>query len=258
MLAITRRVSPRIAECELTHLARSPISFAQAEEQHLAYERCLVALGCELHTLAAQPDLPDSVFVEDVAVIFDELAIITRPGAESRRGETASIAEAMRSYRELRFIEPAATLDGGDVLRLGRRVLVGVSSRTNAAALEQVRTILTPLAYSVESVELHGCLHLKSAVTEVADDMVLINPTWIDAQIFKGMELVEVAPDEPFAANALRIGSTVVYSSDFPETRRRLEARGISVLTVDASELAKAEGGVTCCSLIFDVRGARE
>src|SRR5512146_704526 len=133
MLAITRRVSPRIAECELTHLERTPISFARAEEQHLAYERCLAALGCELHPLPAEPDLPDSVFVEDAAVVFKELAIITRPGAESRCAETASIAGALRRYRELRFIEAPATLDGGDVLRLGRRVFVGISGRTNDA-----------------------------------------------------------------------------------------------------------------------------
>ncbi len=255
-MAITRRVSPRIGECELTHLARTPIDFARAQEQHLAYERCLETLGCDVLSLPAEPDLPDSVFVEDAAVIFAELALITRPGAESRRAETTSIAEALRPYRALRFIKPPATLDGGDVLRLGRRVLVGLSSRTNSLAVEQMRANLGPIGYTVEGVQVHGCLHLKSAATEVADNTVLLNAAWIERGIFLGMDVVETAPGEPFAANALRVRDVVLYPSTFSETRRRLEQRGIGVMTVDASELAKAEGGVTCCSLVVEVRGA--
>ena len=251
-IAITRRVSPRIGQCELTHLPRRPIDFARASAQHLAYEECLAALGCEVHSLPAEPDLPDSVFVEDVAVVLDALAILTRPGAESRRAETAAVEQALAPHRELRRIEPPATLDGGDVLCVGRKVFVGLSARSNQAAVEQMRALLAPHGYVVQGVPFGGCLHLKSAVTEVGERTLLLNPAWVDARLFAGMECIEVAPEEPFAANALRIGETVVFPSAYPATLRRLEARGICVTTIDASELAKAEGGLTCCSLVFE------
>ncbi len=250
-IAITRKISPAIARCELTHLARVPIDFHLAERQHLAYEDCLRQLGCEVHSLAAEPNLPDSVFVEDAAVVFDELAIITRPGAESRRPETASVAEALRPHRELRFLTAPAALDGGDVLCVGRNVYVGQSSRTNDSALQQMRAFLEPHGYRVEGVAVNGCLHLKSAVTQVAENTLLINPEWINPATFGGMELIRIAPAEPYAANALLIGDTVIYASSFPNTLARLQRIGIRVALVEVSELAKAEGAVTCCSLIL-------
>jgi len=250
-IAITRRVSPQFSQCTLTHLPRVPIDFACAEQQHLAYEKALTALGCAVESLPAEPELPDSVFVEDVALVFDELAIIARPGAESRRAEVAPVAAALKRHRKLHFIEAPATLDGGDVLCVDRRVFVGLSQRTNAAALDQMCAALAPLHYAVESVRVEKCLHLKSAVTQVAERTLLLNPSWVDMAQFRGMDCIEVAPKEPFAANALRIGETVVYSSAYPETRRRMEERGISLGLVEVTEFAKAEGGVTCCSLVF-------
>lgn len=251
LIAITREVSPRIAECELTHLAREPINLERARAQHRQYEELLVELGCKLVRLPAEPELPDSVFVEDTAIVLDELAIITRPGAESRRAETASVAEALKPYRKVLRIEPPGTLDGGDVLRVGKILYVGQSERSNREGIEQLRRILAPFGYSVTAVELHDCLHLKSAVIQVADNTLLINRAWADACVFDSYRQIEVDPLEPFAANSLLIGNTVIYPEAFPKTRKRLEARGINVCIVDASELAKAEGGVTCCSLIF-------
>lgn len=250
--ALTRAVPPSLARCELTHQARQPIDAALAATQHEAYERALDALGCTVQRLPEEPDLPDSVFVEDVAVVLDEVAVITRPGAASRRAEVASVAEALRPYRPLLSIEPPGTLEGGDVLRLGQVLYVGLSTRSNAAGIEQLQTHLRPFGYEVRAVPLRGCLHLKSAVTRVGERTLLLNPEWVDPGSFEGYEYVEVDPAEPAAANALLVGGEVVMPSAHPRTRRRLEDRGIVVRPVDVSELAKAEAGVTCCSLIFE------
>lgn len=253
LIAITRGVSARITECELTHVAREPIDLERARAQHRQYENLLAVLGCKLIKLSAEPELPDSVFVEDTAVVLDELAVITRPGAESRRAETDSVADVLKQHRKLFYIEQPGTLDGGDVLQLGKALYVGISQRSNQSGIEQLRKILSDFGYAVEAVILHDCLHLKSAVTQVADDKLLINRQWVDDKAFGKMQLIDVSPTEPFAANAARIGNTLIYPSAFPMTRQKLVAQSIDLRTVDASELAKAEGGVTCCSLIFEV-----
>ncbi len=257
-LAITRDVSPSIARCELTHLSRRPIDPERAREQHRRYEACLAAAGFVLERLPAEPDLPDSVFVEDAAVVLDEVAIVARPGAASRRPEIPSIAEALRPYRSLVPIEAPATLDGGDVLVVGGKIYVGLSRRTSAGGVEALRRITTPYGHEVIAVPVSACLHLKSAVTRVAERVVLLHPGWVEPSRFDGLERIEIDPSEPFAANALLAADTVVYPAAFPRTLARLEAFGLRVVTVDVSELAKAEGGVTCCSLLLDVdeRGA--
>lgn len=253
LVAITREVSPSIAKCELTHLVREAIDVRNARLQHRQYERCLADFGCRIHRLPVEASLPDSVFVEDTAVVVNELAVIMRPGAESRRAEAASVAEALAGYRQLYHIESPGTMDGGDVLRVGKVLYVGLSSRSNPAGIEQLRSYVSAYDYGVEMVEMEGCLHLKSAVTQVRRGTLLVNRAWVDVSAFEGMELVDVAPSESMGANALLISETVVYPKAYPETRRRLEERGIEVVVVDVSEMAKAEGGVTCCSLIFDV-----
>lgn len=249
-IALVRTVPPAIARAELTHVARQPIDVARAGQQHRQYRDALERLGCTVRELPPEPDLPDSVFVEDTAVVLDEVAVITRPGAESRRPETASVAEALRAYRELGFIEAPGTLDGGDVLRIGPRIFVGETARSNAEGIRQLRACVAPYGYEVEAVAVSGCLHLKSAVTRVAASTVLLNPGWVDPEVFAACERIEVDPGEPFAANALCLDGHVLLPAAFPRTRRRLEARGIEVTTVDADELAKAEGGLTCCSLV--------
>jgi len=253
-IAITREVGSAITACELTHLDREPINVDLAREQHRRYEESLAALGCEVQRLPAEPDLPDAVFVEDIAIVLDELAIVTRPGSESRRAERPSVAEGLAPYRRSERIEAPGTLDGGDVLRTGRTIFVGRSTRTNDAGIEQLRAFSEPLGYTVEPVDVTGCLHLKSAVTAVDNDTVLINRAWIDPTPFARFDCIDVDPSEPHAANALWVGGAAVYPSAHPGTRKRLEDRGIVVKAVDVSELAKAEGGVTCCSLIFPAR----
>jgi dimethylargininase len=251
LTALLREISEAIDHCELTHLPREPIDLKLALAQHDAYGRCLTEAGCRVELLAAGPDMPDSVFVEDMALVFDEMAVVTRPGALSRRRETPGVAEALGKYRRLHTIEPPGTMDGGDVLVLGRRVFAGRSRRTNEAGVGQLRDLLAPYGYDVVPVEVRGCLHLKSAVTALADGLLLINRTWLPGATFSAFDAVDVHPEEPAAANALKVGDRVVYSSAFPRTLERIERRGLSVGTVDTSEVAKAEGGVTCCSLIF-------
>jgi dimethylargininase len=253
-IAFTRPVSASIASCELTHLDRQPIDLDLARAQHQAYEKALAALGCRIERLPEEPDLPDAVFVEDAAIVLDEMALITRPGAVSRRPETRTVAQALESYRRLATIEPPATLDGGDVLRVGKTLHVGLSQRSTRATIEQMCDLLAPLGYAVRGVPVYGCLYLKSAVTQVAENALLINRDWVAADEFGGMELVDIDPSEPYAANALWIDETVIYAAAYPRTRERLEARGIAVHTVDLSELAKAEGAVTCCSVIISIQ----
>ena len=252
LIAITRDVSASIGDCALSFVQRSPIDVDRAIAQHQGYRRALESLGCEVVALPAQDELPDAVFVEDVALVLDEVAVVTRPGAGSRRGEVESVAQALAGYRPLLRIAAPGTLDGGDVLRVGRDIFVGQSARSNADGIAQLRALLAGHGYRVHGVPTRGCLHLKSAVTQVADDALLVQPAWVDPAIFAGHRLVEVDPAEEHAANALRIGAGVVYPDCFPRTQRRLEAAGIAVTTVDVSELQKAEGAVTCCSLVFD------
>lgn len=254
LIAITREVSPSMARCELTHIERQPIDYALARDQHHQYEAALAALGCQIHRLPAEPELPDSVFIEDTAIVLDEAAIITRPGADSRKPETPSIARALAPHRCLYTIEAPGTVDGGDVLLLGKTLYVGLSSRSNPSAIEQMQAFLKPFGYSVMGVPVSGCLHLKSAVTPVADDTLLANRSWVDASAFGKMKVIEVVPSEPYAGNALLVGGSVIYPANFSRTRQRLEDCGFRLSIVDVSELQKAEGAVTCCSLIFTQR----
>jgi dimethylargininase len=250
LLAVTRAVSRSFADCELTHLVREPIDLELARRQHAGYERALERAGCRVVRLAEEPTMPDAVFVEDTALVLDEVAVILRPGAPSRRGETASVAAALTEHRELLELTGPGTVDGGDLLRSGRTIRVGLSTRSDAAGIDELRRRLAPFDYEVEGVSLSGCLHLKSAITALSDEVVLVNPEWVDRGFLAGVERIEVDPAEPFAANALAIGERLIYSNAFPRTAERLAARGFELDLVELSEMAKAEGAVTCCSLI--------
>lgn len=256
LIALIREVSPALDRCELTHLVREPIDPARAAAEHHRYARLLGALGCHVRWVAAEPALPDAVFVEDTAVVVDEVAVITRPGAPSRRPETESMATALKRYRPVVTIDAPGTLDGGDVLRVGRTLYVGRSERTNAEGIAALARHLAPYGYAVRPVATHGCLHLKTAVTEIADGTLLCNPAWVNRRAFGDLMLVEVDPAEALAANALRIGTVVVHAAAWPRTRERLEQRGIHTVSIDVAELAKAEAGVTCCSVIFHAESA--
>jgi len=251
VIAITREISPRFNECEITHIERTPIDLDRARAQHHQYLTALQQVGCTVVELSAEADLPDSVFVEDTAFILPEVAVITRPGADSRKPETESIIPALSPYIKLVHVREPATVDGGDVLVLGRNIYVGLSSRSNRLAIIQLNELLHDQGYQVLGVELHDCLHLKSAVTRLDDKTLLINKNWVATQNFKDFEWIEVDPAEPYAANCLPIGETVIFPTSFPKTRTKLEEQGYKIVAVDVSELAKAEGAVTCCSLII-------
>ena len=253
MIAITREVSRSIIHCELTHLERRPIDVQRARAQHAEYEAALKHLGLAVLSLPEEPNLADSVFVEDAALVLDECAILLRPGADSRKPETESIAKALTPYRKLFTIQAPARVDGGDILRVGQQIYIGVSSRSDTNAIEQIQDFLQPYGYEIHAAIASGCLHLKSAVTQVAKDTLLINPAWTDKKNFAEMKFIEIGPSEAYAANALLIGDTILYSKAFPKTRKKLEDAGIKIIDVDADELAKAEGALTCCSLIFEI-----
>jgi dimethylargininase len=253
LVALTRAVSSQMAACQLTHVPRVPLDIDLAAEQHAAYERALEQLECTIHRLPAGPDMPDSVFIEDTAVVLDEISIIMRPGAASRRVETAAVEEWRNHRNPIARIVPPATIDGGDVMVVGRSIFVGASSRTNQAGLDQLRAIAEPFGYRMTFIEVHRCLHLKSAVSVAGEGTLLINPRWVPADRFADYNLITVHPEEQLAANVVRVRDDLVYSAAYPRTLKRLVEAGARVTTVDVSELAKAEGAVTCCSLIMSV-----
>lgn len=252
MIALTRPVSATLADCELTHLERVVIDVERAAMQHDVYEAVLRSLGAGVVTVSAAPAHADAVFIEDTAIVLDDVAVITRPGAASRRGELDAVAAALATYRPLLTMTAPATLDGGDVVRMARTLYVGRSGRTNAAGIEQLRRLVGPYDYRVIGVDFSGCLHLKSAATAIGDDVLLFNSEWVSAAAFPGCDAMTIDASEPHGANALQIGDDLIYSSQYPRTGALLEGRGFRLALVDVSELAKAEGAVTCCSLIVD------
>lgn len=248
--AIVRVPSPRLAEVELTHLERHPIDPVRAAAEHARYLALLEGLGLTLRHAEPLPDHPDGVFVEDTAVVVDDLAVLARPGAPSRRGEVASVAEVLldEGYRTAQLAAPG-TLDGGDVLQVERTVYVGRTSRTNAVAIAQLEALLAPLGRVVVPVEVSGVLHLKSAATALPDGAIVVAPGRVDEVAFAGREVVQVP--EPSGADVLLVGTTVVVAASAPRTAALLAARGLEVVTIDLAELEKAEAGVTCPSILL-------
>ena len=252
MIAYTRAVPSSIARCELTHLARECVDYEIAQHQHSQYEEALRAAGADVTRLPACDDLPDSVFVEDTAVVFDEIAVVTRPGAASRRDEVSSVRDVLATHRTIASIEAPATLDGGDVLVLDRDVFVGLTPRTNLSGMQQLRAHLAPFGYAVRAVPVRGCLHLKSAVTRAGATTLVVNPSWVDPGLMPGWEVIPADAREPFGANVLWLGGATIVSEAFVRTNAALARdSGSRLIPVPAGELAKAEGGVTCCSLVL-------
>lgn len=251
LMAITRQVSPALGQCELSYIERKPIDLEKARAQHREYERLLETHGARVISLPAERDLPDSMFVEDPALVLDEIAAMLPMGAASRRGETASLAKELAKFRELAYLEPPGTAEGGDILRIGRKIYAGKTKRTNEEGIRQLAAVLRPFDYEVRGIAVTECLHLKSAVTCLGRDTLLANREWFDAGAFSGYEWIDVDPAEPHAANALTLGDTVVLPASFAKTRARLDDHGFRVTTIDISELQKAEAGVTCSCLLF-------
>jgi dimethylargininase len=250
-IALIRDVPRSIQSCELTFAERVPIDYERAVAQHRDYGERLQDLGVEVVRLPADEAFPDCCFVEDMAVVLDELAVLARPGAASRRGELPAVETALAAYRRTERIEAPATLDGGDVLQVGRRLFVGVGTRTNAEGVAALGRVSTPLGCEVLPVRVTGCLHLKSAVTALDDETLLANRAWLDTEPLRAFRIVDVAPDEPAAANVLRVGGQIWAHPGFPRTLERLDRQGYAVTPVDVSEFLKAEAALTCKSLLF-------
>jgi dimethylargininase len=242
-------------ECQLSFAQRVPIDYDRALEQHFAYREMLAECGAEVIVLSAATDLPDCVFVEDTAVVLDEVAVMASPGAASRRPEVDAIEEALRPYRPIERIHLPATLDGGDVLRVGQTLFVGLSARTNLGGVAALREVAEPRGYRVWPMAIQGCLHFKSACTALDDRTLLVNPVWLESDALEGLKgryrVVPISELEPHAADVLRIGSWICLPSHHPRTTEQLEGLGYRVRTAELSEFAKAEGGATCLSILF-------
>jgi dimethylargininase len=252
LTAITRKVSSALANCELSFIERKPIDMQKARAQHRAYEELLSKLGASVISLPEESALPDSMFVEDPAVVLDEVAVICPLGTESRREEAVTIAAALEKFRNLAYVKLPGTLEGGDVLRVGRKVFVGFTARSNPAGIQQFSVILEHFGYDVTAVPVNGCLHLKSAVTYLGRNTLLANRGWFDWKRMERFEWLDLEPSEPHAGNALAIGESVIFPASFPKTRQIMEGRGFHVIPLDISELQKAESGLTCSALVFD------
>jgi dimethylargininase len=252
LTAITRAVSPGLADCELSFIPRQPIDMEKARAQHHAYEDALAKLGAHVVSLPAEPELPDSMFVEDPAIVLDDVAIICSLGTEIRRKEAPSLATAFEKYRKLAYVKLPGLLEGGDVLRVGRKLFSGVTRRSNPEGIRQLAVIAEHYGYDLTAVPVAGCLHLKSAVTYLGKNTLLGNRAWFDWKRLEGFEWIDVDSSEPHAGNALAIGDTVIFPASFPRTKERIEAKGFKVLSLDIAELQKAESGLTCSSLLFE------
>ena len=250
-IAITRRPSPLLEAGERTHVGRAPIDFATALTQHDAYRRTLEALGAKVIRLDDADEFPDGVFVEDTALVLDELAVLVRPGAESRRAEVAGIAAALAARRSLVRIEAPATIDGGDIVVVDENILVGRSARTNSDGIAALASLTGRHGYAVRGVRMRGCLHLKSGCTALPDGRLIVNRKWIEVSDLDGFDLVHVPDEEPWGGDVAFVGDRIVAAAAYPRTIDVLEGEGYAVQSVDVSEFAKAEGGVTCMSLIF-------
>ncbi len=251
LTALVRPPTAALDRCELTYLGREPIDAGRATRQHQCYVRRLRELGAQVVELPAEPEWAGASFVEDPAVVVDELAVITWPGAAVRRPECSSLATVLGRHRRLAHIEPPGALDGGDVLIVGRDAYVGLSTRTNRSGYQQLTALLAPFGFRTRPVLVHGCLHLTTGCSYLGHGTLLANPAWIDTAAVRTERMLAVDPAEPFAANALAVGDALVMPKSCPRTVARVRAAGFTVHTADITELMKAEAGVTRLSVVF-------
>jgi len=224
----------------------------KAKEQHRIYCETLHSLGVEIHTIPCDNAYPDGVFVEDTAVVVKEAACITRPGADSRKGETSAVAAALGDfYSRFEAITEPGTLDGGDVLHIENSLYVGLTERTNAEGVEQLKKALGPLGYTVYAVPVNGLLHLKSGISYMGNNTVLAVKKVAENSCFRNYEILTVPDHEAYAANAIDINGTIILPSGFPETNKIVQEAGFKTITIDVSEFKKVDGGLSCLSIRF-------
>ena len=249
--ALLRGVPDSFADALSAAPREIAIDVQLARAQHAAYRAALEASGAVVLELPADERFPDCVFVEDTAVIAGGAALIARPGAPSRRGETEAVAAALARHLELARLEAPATLDGGDCMRLGRTIYIGRSARTNAAGIARAEAALAPRGFRIVAVELPpGVLHLKCVCSPLGDDRVLLAEGTLPAGLFDA-GIVWVPAEEQYAANAVAVGDHVIAAAEYPRTLAALAAAGLRVHPVPTSEVRKADGSLTCQSILF-------
>ncbi len=251
MLALVHVPSPALDAGQRTYVNRASVDADAAARQHRNYVQSLSAAGAKVVSLDVNADEPDGVFIEDVAIILGEVAVLTTMGTTARQAEPARVRSTLEQHRQVQAIEQPARIEGGDVLRVGRQLIVGLSKRTDDAGLEALSDIAKPLGYSITPVPVKECLHLKTACTALPDGRLLVNPNWIDTDAISAFQHVWIPPEEPWGANTLPLGNTVVLPTAHVETAELIQNLGFPVQQVDISEFAKVEGGVTCLSLII-------
>jgi dimethylargininase len=252
LIALTRGVSPSFGDCELQDLTRQAIDIPKALEQHRSYQNCLADFGAHVVEIPADPLCPDCVFVEDPVMVVEQAAVMTRMGVESRRKEGAAIEEELSRFRPILGLTEPATLEGGDVMRVGQTLYVGLSRRTNQEGIRQLGELLAPFGHHIVPVPVHGCLHLKSACCYLGKQTILANRDWIDTGALRDLNIIDVPIEERRGANVLRIGDTLILPASCPRTHEILIRAGFQIRIVDVSEFEKAEGAVTCKSVLFE------
>jgi dimethylargininase len=248
--AIARRPGENFAQGLTTSHLGAP-SYELMIEQHDAYIGTLRDLGLYVIVLDPLPDYPDAYFVEDTAVVTPDVAIITNPGAETRRGEEDTIEPVLAGYRNTVRISAPGTLDGGDVLMVGTHFFVGISERTNKAGAEQLGNILEEFGNTWAAIPVGAGLHLKSSVTCVGDNTLLLTEEFADHHEFEGYDRIVLDPAEEYAGNTLLIDNCLIVPKGFPGARKNLETLGLEIIELDTSEVRKMDGGLTCLSLRF-------
>lgn len=252
--AITRGVSLNLQACELTYRVREKINYGKAVLQLEHYCELLRRWNVNLVAIPSNQHFPDCCFVQDTAIVLDEICVIASMGATRRRGETSEVEKAISRFRPIERILLPATLDGGDVVQVDHQLFVGLSSRTNGRGIEALCRIAEPLGYTVVTVMVNGGLHLTTGCGVVNDETILLNPRWLDSRAFKGLRQLHVSEDEPWAANTIRINEMVCLEQGAPRTIDLVQPYAGRIETLDISEFRKAEGSLSCLSLIF--RGA--
>jgi len=247
--ALIRPVPESYNDCVRSN--REEIDVALAKRQHAEYCSTLKQFGLKLISISADNTLPDSCFVEDTAVIFGEKAVICNMKTESRAKEVIEVAKVLGRIKEVRYIMPPATIDGGDVLKVEDTVFVGLTSRTSLHAVKQLERILAKSDYEMVPAKVHNVLHLKSACTYLGDNHVLVAEGFFDTGLLRNFKKIMVPKGEEYAADCLAVNGTVLVAKGYPKTRRLIEGAGFSTKELDVSEFRKGDGALTCLSILF-------
>ncbi len=246
--AITRLPGENFGDGLTTANLGAP-DYALILRQHRAYRQALLSLGMDVVVLPPEPGFPDAYFVEDPAIVTPKFAVITRPGALSRRGEEASLTPLLEYYRPLHYISAPGTVEGGDVLMVGEHFFIGLSERTNPEGGGQLAGYLNGAGYTCETVPVAAGLHLKSSVNFVGNNTLLLSKSLSNYPGFSGYNKILLDEDEEYAANTLLVNQALLMPAGFPKTKAKLSTMGMPIIELDVSEVRKMDGGLTCMSL---------